>query len=113
MQVVLNVKGSSRTTGSGCNREVVALYGWPLVQVPLYLHLTSCIHVCTCYKSNVCTHMYSILHVHIRSLASTTMIIIAPFRKTLVSSWHVIVSGNRIEVIPSISKSAMAISRLK
>ena len=99
MQVVLNVKGSSRTTGSGCNREVVALYRWPLVQVPLYLHahvhLTSCIHVCTCYKSNVCTHMYSILHVHvhIRSLASVTMIIIAPFRKTLVSSWHVIVSG--------------------
>ena len=33
MQVVLNVKG---TTGSGHNREVVALYRWPLVQVPLY-----------------------------------------------------------------------------
>ena len=33
MQVVLNdVKGSSRTTGSGHNREVVALsYKWPLV----------------------------------------------------------------------------------
>ena len=35
MQVVLNVKGSFRTTGSGHNREVVALYRWPLVQVPL------------------------------------------------------------------------------
>ena len=29
MQVVLNVKGSSRTTGSGHNREVVALCRWP------------------------------------------------------------------------------------
>ena len=37
MQAVLNVKGSSRTTGSGHNREVVALYRWPLVQVPLYM----------------------------------------------------------------------------
>ena len=36
MQVVLNVKGSCRITGSGHNREVVALYRWPLVQVPLY-----------------------------------------------------------------------------
>ena len=36
MQVVLNVKGLFRTTGSGHNREVVALYRWPLVQVPLY-----------------------------------------------------------------------------
>ena len=36
MQVVLNVKGSFRTTGSGHNREVVALYRWPLGQVPLY-----------------------------------------------------------------------------
>ena len=36
MQVVLNVKGSSRTTGSGHNREVVTLYRWPLVQVPPY-----------------------------------------------------------------------------
>ena len=35
MQVVLNVKGSSRTTGSGHNREMVALYRCPLVQVPL------------------------------------------------------------------------------
>ena len=35
MQVVLNVKGSFRTTGGGHNREVVALYKWPLVQVPL------------------------------------------------------------------------------
>ena len=35
MQVVLNVKGSFRTTGSGHNREVVASYRWPLVQVPL------------------------------------------------------------------------------
>ena len=26
MQVVLNIKGSIRTTGSGHNREVVALY---------------------------------------------------------------------------------------
>ena len=40
MQVVLNVKGSSRTTGSGHNREpVVALYRCPLVQVPLYFSL--------------------------------------------------------------------------
>ena len=39
MQVVLNVKGSSRTTGSGHNREVVALYRWPLVQVLLYYNL--------------------------------------------------------------------------
>ena len=31
-----NVKGSFRTTGSGHNREVVALYRWPPVQVPLY-----------------------------------------------------------------------------
>ena len=30
MQVVLNVKGLFRTTGSGHNREVVALYKWPL-----------------------------------------------------------------------------------
>ena len=37
MQVVLNVKGSFRTTGSGHNREVVALYRWPLEQVPLHL----------------------------------------------------------------------------
>ena len=37
MQVVLNVKESFRTTESGHNREVVALYRWPLVQVPLYL----------------------------------------------------------------------------
>ena len=36
MQVVLNVEGSSRTTGRGHNREVVTLYRWPLVQVPLY-----------------------------------------------------------------------------
>ena len=36
MQVVLNVKESSRSTESGHNREVVALYRWPLVQVPLY-----------------------------------------------------------------------------
>ena len=35
MQVVLNIKGSFRTTGSGHNREVVALYRWPLVQVPI------------------------------------------------------------------------------
>ena len=28
MQIVLNVKGSFRTTGSGHNREVVALYRW-------------------------------------------------------------------------------------
>ena len=36
MQVVLNVKGSFRTAESGHNREVVALYRWPLGQVPLY-----------------------------------------------------------------------------
>ena len=36
MQVVLNVKVSFRTTGSGHNREVVALYRWSLEQVPLY-----------------------------------------------------------------------------
>ena len=30
MQVVLNVKGSFRTTENGHNREVVALYRWPL-----------------------------------------------------------------------------------
>ena len=36
MKVVLNVKGSFRTTGNGRNREVVALYRWPLVQVPQY-----------------------------------------------------------------------------
>ena len=35
MQVVLDVEGSIRTIGSGHNREVVALYRWPLVQVPL------------------------------------------------------------------------------
>ena len=33
MQVVPNVKG---TAGSGHNREVVALYRWPLVQELLY-----------------------------------------------------------------------------
>ena len=37
LQVVLNIKGSFRTTGSGHNREVVALYRWPLEQVPLYI----------------------------------------------------------------------------
>ena len=36
MQVVLNVKGSFRTTGGGHNREVIALYRWLLEQVPLY-----------------------------------------------------------------------------
>ena len=36
MQVVLNVKGSFRITGSGHNREMVALYRWPLELVPLY-----------------------------------------------------------------------------
>ena len=39
MQVVLNVKEPFRTIGSGRNREVVALYKWPLVQVPLYAQL--------------------------------------------------------------------------
>ena len=50
MQVVLNVKGSFRTTGSGHNREVVALYRWSLVQVPLYQHLGSIVplHVFLC-----------------------------------------------------------------
>ena len=33
MQVVTNVNGSFRTVGH--NREVVALYRWPLVQIPL------------------------------------------------------------------------------
>ena len=37
MQVVLNVKGQSRTTGSGHNREVIALYRW----VPLYTAYTA------------------------------------------------------------------------
>ena len=40
MKVVLNIKGSFRTTGSGHNREVVVLYRWPLVQVPLYCEPT-------------------------------------------------------------------------
>ena len=44
MQVALNEKGSFRTTGSGHNREVVALYRWPLVQAPLY-KIKCCIHV--------------------------------------------------------------------
>ena len=35
MQVVLNVEGSIRTIGRGRDREVFALYRWPLVQVPL------------------------------------------------------------------------------
>ena len=35
MQVVLNVKWPFRTTGSGHDREVVALSRWSLVQVPL------------------------------------------------------------------------------
>ena len=39
MQVVLNVKGSFRTKGSGHNKEVVALYRWPLVQVPLHVFM--------------------------------------------------------------------------
>ena len=53
MQVVLNVKGSFRTTGSSHNREVVALYRWPLVQVPLY-----------CVKSvlGLRVHTYLFLH---------------------------------------------------
>ena len=38
MQVVLNIKESFRTTGSGHNREVVALYRWPLVQAPCTLN---------------------------------------------------------------------------
>ena len=46
MQVVLNVKGSPRTTGSGHNREVVALYRWPLVQVPLYQIIIMPYHTC-------------------------------------------------------------------
>ena len=39
-------KRVSRTTGSGHNREVVALYRWSLGQVPLYLcyvHFTALI----------------------------------------------------------------------
>ena len=39
MQVALNVKGSFRTTRSGHNREVVALYRWPLVQAPLTVRI--------------------------------------------------------------------------
>ena len=42
MQVILNVKESFRITGSGHNREVVALYRWPLVLVPLYTHAYFC-----------------------------------------------------------------------
>ena len=38
MQVVLNVKGSFRTTGSGHNKEVVALYRWPLVLYSDFCH---------------------------------------------------------------------------
>ena len=38
MQVILNVIGSFRTAGSSHNKEVVALYRWPLEQVPLYWH---------------------------------------------------------------------------
>ena len=40
MQVVLNVKGSFRTARSGHNREVVALYRWPLEQSRLYCDCT-------------------------------------------------------------------------
>ena len=42
MQVVPNEKGSFRPTGSGHNREVVGLYRWPLVQVPLYYNNYAC-----------------------------------------------------------------------
>ena len=45
MQVGLNVKGSFRSTGSGHNREVVALYRWPLVQVPLYARVHVHVHI--------------------------------------------------------------------
>ena len=48
MQVVLNVKGSFRTAESGHNGEVVALYRWPLGQVPLYsLIMRLSYHQCT------------------------------------------------------------------
>ena len=65
MQVVPNVKGSFRTTGSGHNREVVALYRWPLVQVPLYqhVHVRVLARVCTsmrCVKTTL-KHTYSFL----------------------------------------------------
>ena len=39
MQAVLNVEWSFRTTKSGHNKEVVALYRWTLVQVPLYMYI--------------------------------------------------------------------------
>ena len=42
MQVVLNVKGSSRTIGSGHNREVAALYRWPQINRRYYL-----VHQCS------------------------------------------------------------------
>ena len=51
MQVVLNVKGSSRTTESGHNREVVALYRWPLVLVPLYMICS--VSVTTHFQNNI------------------------------------------------------------
>ena len=44
--VVLYVKGSSRTTGSGHNREVVTLYRWQLEQVPLYCNgIAQAVHI--------------------------------------------------------------------
>ena len=52
-----------RTTGSGHNREVVALYWWPLVQVPLYYvffqNRSLCtklvlLHVCTTSRKYMC-----------------------------------------------------------
>ena len=44
MQTVLNVRGLFWTSGSGHNREVVALYRWSLEQVPLYTHAKSYAH---------------------------------------------------------------------
>ena len=57
MQVVLNIKGSFRTTGGGHNREVVALYRWPIEQVPLYS--TSCeLCVIKIHKLRIETQVY-------------------------------------------------------
>ena len=56
MQVV---KGSSRTTGSGHNREVVALYRWPLVQVPPYRLFNQQIHMYILSDKGITTSLIS------------------------------------------------------
>ena len=58
MQVVQNVKGSFRTTGSGHNREVVALYRWPLGQVPLYKNKNTT----TCHMHHYPLHNLRTIH---------------------------------------------------